>query len=173
MGNVPDLMQRIAGKSIPLEVSRAFASSGFLPDTVSLRNSSLVELASLRPKATALRSPASSSPTSSTASVSRLATSSSTFTSTRSRPYSPTCTRSRIPRAGVVATSFGTASLVALENCSRVADSSPLVDYCLAHLLRGIILRFIAHPESHTKPRPAKSPIPVKEADEQAFISFK
>lgn len=48
-----------------------------------------------------------------------------------------------------------------------------MTDYCLAHLLRGIILRFIAHPESHTKPRPAKSPIPVKEADEQAMISFK
>ncbi|ORY90242.1 hypothetical protein BCR35DRAFT_299838 [Leucosporidium creatinivorum] len=45
-------------------------------------------------------------------------------------------------------------------------------DYCLAHLLRGIILHFIAHPEPHVKPRPAESPIPVKEADEQALISF-
>lgn len=45
-------------------------------------------------------------------------------------------------------------------------------DYCLAHLLRGIVLRFIAFPESHTVPRPAKSPIPPKEAAEQALISF-
>ncbi|GJN90607.1 hypothetical protein Rhopal_003619-T1 [Rhodotorula paludigena] len=45
-------------------------------------------------------------------------------------------------------------------------------DYCLAHLLRGIILRFIAHPEPHVVPRPKKSPIPQDEADEQALISF-
>ncbi|TNY22156.1 hypothetical protein DMC30DRAFT_393124 [Rhodotorula diobovata] len=45
-------------------------------------------------------------------------------------------------------------------------------DYCLAHLLRGIILRFIAHPEPHVVARPKESPIPVDEADEQALISF-
>ncbi|BGP28476.1 hypothetical protein JCM10296v2_000211 [Rhodotorula toruloides] len=45
-------------------------------------------------------------------------------------------------------------------------------DYCLAHLLRGIILRFIAHPEPHVVPRPKQSQIPVQEADEQALISF-
>ena len=39
--------------------------------------------------------------------------------------------------------------------------------------MRGIILRFIAHPEDYTKPRPAKSQIPIKEADEQAMVSFK
>lgn len=59
-----------------------------------------------------------------------------------------------------------------LDRLDRTLTGST-TDYCLAHLLRGIILRFIAHPESHTKPRPAKSPIPVKEADEQAMISFK
>ena len=47
------------------------------------------------------------------------------------------------------------------------------VDYCLAHLLRGIVLRFIAHPDGHTKPVPAESQIPVREADEQALISYK
>lgn len=45
-------------------------------------------------------------------------------------------------------------------------------DYCLAHLLRGIVLRFIAHPEAHTVARPVKSQIPTKEADEQALISY-
>ena len=48
-----------------------------------------------------------------------------------------------------------------------------VIDYCLAHLLRGIVLRYIAHPEVHTVARPAKSPIPVQEADEQAMISYK
>lgn len=48
-----------------------------------------------------------------------------------------------------------------------------LTDYCLAHLLRGVILRFIAHPEPHAKVDLARSPIPVAEADEQALISFK
>ncbi|GAA6038616.1 hypothetical protein JCM8097_009449 [Rhodosporidiobolus ruineniae] len=45
-------------------------------------------------------------------------------------------------------------------------------DFCLAHLLRGIILRFMAHPEPHVNSRPKDSPIPVEEADEQALISF-
>ncbi|GAA6058492.1 hypothetical protein JCM10212_006931 [Sporobolomyces blumeae] len=45
-------------------------------------------------------------------------------------------------------------------------------DYCLAHFLRGVILRFIAHPEPHVVARPEKSQIPVDEADEQALISF-
>jgi hypothetical protein len=46
-------------------------------------------------------------------------------------------------------------------------------DYCLAHLLRGICLHFIAHPQEHVVANPSKSQIPVKEADEQALISFK
>ncbi|GAA6002647.1 hypothetical protein JCM10207_007609 [Rhodosporidiobolus poonsookiae] len=45
-------------------------------------------------------------------------------------------------------------------------------DYCLAHLLRGRILSFIAHPEPFVVPRPAESPIPIVEADEQALLSF-
>ena len=46
------------------------------------------------------------------------------------------------------------------------------IDFCLAHLLRAIVLRFIAHPEPHTVPQPAKSPIPIAEADAQAMISI-
>ncbi|GAA5877339.1 hypothetical protein JCM16303_006247 [Sporobolomyces ruberrimus] len=45
-------------------------------------------------------------------------------------------------------------------------------DYCLAHFLRGVILRFIAHPEAYAIARPEKSQIPIEEADEQALISF-
>lgn len=47
------------------------------------------------------------------------------------------------------------------------------IDYCLAHFLRGVVLRLIAHPAPHTKAKPLKSPIPLREADEQAMISFK
>lgn len=58
--------------------------------------------------------------------------------------------------------------------CARAnpALAAP-ADYCLAHLLRGIILRFISHPEPHVVARPEESPIPIDEADEQALISFK
>ncbi|GAA5939896.1 hypothetical protein JCM1841_000520 [Sporobolomyces salmonicolor] len=45
-------------------------------------------------------------------------------------------------------------------------------DYCLAHFFRGVILRFIAHPEPHVRASPPQSQIPVAEADEQALISF-
>ncbi|KAK4705315.1 tetratricopeptide repeat protein 39, partial [Phenoliferia sp. Uapishka_3] len=45
-------------------------------------------------------------------------------------------------------------------------------DFCLAHLLRGIILRFIVHPEPYVELRPAESQIPISEADEQALVSF-
>lgn len=48
-----------------------------------------------------------------------------------------------------------------------------MIDYCLAHFLRGVVLRFIAHPEPHVVARPEKSQIPIDEADEQALISFK
>lgn len=47
-----------------------------------------------------------------------------------------------------------------------------VVDYCLAHLLRAIILRFIAHPEPHVVLQPVISPIPIEEADTQAFTSL-
>ncbi len=46
-------------------------------------------------------------------------------------------------------------------------------DLCLAHFLRGVCLKFIACPEAHSKVRPKESPIPEKEAAEQAEISFK
>ncbi|GAA5855097.1 hypothetical protein JCM8547_002378 [Rhodosporidiobolus lusitaniae] len=45
-------------------------------------------------------------------------------------------------------------------------------DYCLAHFLRGVILRYIAHPEPHVVLNPEASPIPISEADEQALLSF-
>jgi len=47
-----------------------------------------------------------------------------------------------------------------------------LEDLCLAHFLRGVVLRFIAQPEPHAKVHPAKSPIPKAEAEEQALLSF-
>ncbi|EST07552.1 Outer membrane protein, IML2, mitochondrial/Tetratricopeptide repeat protein 39 [Kalmanozyma brasiliensis GHG001] len=46
-------------------------------------------------------------------------------------------------------------------------------DLCLAHFLRGVCLKFIACPEKHSKVRPKESPIPEKEAAQQAEISFK
>lgn len=46
-------------------------------------------------------------------------------------------------------------------------------DFCLAHFLRGVSLRYIAHPEPHAKVDPAESDIPENEADEQAMLSFK
>ena len=45
-------------------------------------------------------------------------------------------------------------------------------DYCLAHFLRGVTLRYIAYPERHAKVEPAVSPIPQEEAAEQAEISL-
>ncbi|CAD6884370.1 unnamed protein product [Tilletia controversa] len=47
-----------------------------------------------------------------------------------------------------------------------------LEDLCLAHFLRGVILRFIAQPEPHAKVTPANSPIPKAEAEEQALLSL-
>ena len=74
--------------------------------------------------------------------------------------------------------STGTVSLFlerAFVSFELGTDSSLLdvIDYCLAHFLRGVILRFIAHPEPHVITRPEKSQIPIDEADEQALISFK
>ncbi|GAC76535.1 40S ribosomal protein S7 [Moesziomyces antarcticus T-34] len=46
-------------------------------------------------------------------------------------------------------------------------------DLCLAHFLRGVCLKFIACPEKHSKVRPKESPIPEREAAQQAEISFK
>lgn len=45
-------------------------------------------------------------------------------------------------------------------------------DYCLAHFLRGVTLRYIAYPEAHAKVQPKESPIPKEEASEQADISL-
>lgn len=46
-------------------------------------------------------------------------------------------------------------------------------DFCLAHFLRGVTLKYIAHPEPHAKLDPPESDIPVDEAEEQAMLSFK
>ncbi|GAA5888776.1 hypothetical protein JCM6882_002847 [Rhodosporidiobolus microsporus] len=45
-------------------------------------------------------------------------------------------------------------------------------DYCLAHFLRGVILRFIAHPEPYVKLQPDAPTVPVAEADELALTSL-
>lgn len=39
-------------------------------------------------------------------------------------------------------------------------------------MLRGVILRVMAHPEPYVKQRPAKPPIPVEEANTEALRSF-
>jgi hypothetical protein len=45
-------------------------------------------------------------------------------------------------------------------------------DYCLAHFLRGVTLRYIAYPEKHARVDPKESPIPVEEAAKQCQISL-
>ncbi|GAA5867941.1 hypothetical protein JCM3774_004731 [Rhodotorula dairenensis] len=45
-------------------------------------------------------------------------------------------------------------------------------DFCLAHMLRGVILRVMAHPEAYVKQRPAEPPIPIGQADAEALRSF-
>ncbi|KAG0662948.1 hypothetical protein C6P46_003036 [Rhodotorula mucilaginosa] len=67
-----------------------------------------------------------------------------------------------------------------LAELERVADPSEYGqngdeywdDFCLAHMLRGVILRVMAHPEPYVKQRPAKPPIPVEEANTEALRSF-
>ncbi|GAA5827210.1 hypothetical protein JCM11251_001170 [Rhodosporidiobolus azoricus] len=67
-----------------------------------------------------------------------------------------------------------------LADLGAVADSSAYGktgeeywdDYCLAHFLRGVILRFTAHPEPYVKLESDAPSIPVAEADEQALSSF-
>lgn len=39
-------------------------------------------------------------------------------------------------------------------------------------MLRGVILRVMAHPEPYVKQRPAQPPIPIAEADAEALRSF-
>ncbi|GAA5986682.1 hypothetical protein JCM11641_001361 [Rhodosporidiobolus odoratus] len=45
-------------------------------------------------------------------------------------------------------------------------------DYALAHFLRGVIYRLIAHPEPHVKNDPEAPPVLPEQADEQALSSF-
>lgn len=46
-------------------------------------------------------------------------------------------------------------------------------DYCLAHFLRGVTLRYIAYPEAHAKVQKSKNQIPQREASEQSGISLR
>ncbi|KAM0755093.1 hypothetical protein T439DRAFT_309959 [Meredithblackwellia eburnea MCA 4105] len=135
MKNVPDLMQRIAGKSIPLEKFVARRARKFVDQGNRLCLPG-VELA-----------------------------------------YVLNCIQMS-PRYVLFETHLDQVSGV-LADLHNVKDPKSYGngdeywdDFCLAHLLRGIILRFIAHPEPYTKPRPEKPQIPVKEADEQAMISY-
>lgn len=69
----------------------------------------------------------------------------------------------------------------ALQELNRVQDPSEYYsgadeywdDYCLAHFLRGVTLRYIAFPEKHAKLQPSDQPIPANEAAEQAEISLR
>lgn len=68
----------------------------------------------------------------------------------------------------------------ALQELNSVQDPSEYYsgadeywdDYCLAHFLRGVTLRYIAYPEKHAKLVKSKSPIPANEASQQAEISL-
>lgn len=71
------------------------------------------------------------------------------------------------------ATNIGTVGRPQELTTGKGTDKRLFSDYCLAHLLRGVILSFLAHPKPYVVARPAESPIPIQEADEQALISFK
>ncbi|MCO5565320.1 hypothetical protein L7F22_018993 [Adiantum nelumboides] len=69
----------------------------------------------------------------------------------------------------------------ALQEINQVQDPSEYYsgadeywdDYCLAHFLRGVTLRYIAYPEKHAKLNESENPIPQNEAAEQAEISLR
>ncbi|KAH8914915.1 hypothetical protein BT69DRAFT_1310518 [Atractiella rhizophila] len=133
MKTVPDLMQRIAGKSIPLEKFVARRSKKYLQNGNRLICPG-VELA-----------------------------------------YVLNCL-GMAPRRALFEDHLDAVS-VAITELHEVKDPNGYGetywdDFCVAHLLRGIILHFIAHPDSHTRPDPPESQIPVAEADEQAQISY-
>jgi hypothetical protein len=68
----------------------------------------------------------------------------------------------------------------ALQGINQVQDPSEYYsgadeywdDYCLAHFLRGVTLRYIAYPERHAKVEASEHPIPKNEAAQQAEISL-
>lgn len=68
----------------------------------------------------------------------------------------------------------------ALQEINQVQDPSEYYsgadeywdDYCLAHFLRGVTLRYIAYPEQHAKLEASQQPIPRNEAAQQAEISL-
>lgn len=52
-------------------------------------------------------------------------------------------------------------------------DAAPLDDVCLAHFLRGVIMRNIAYPEPHARFQASKHRIPVKEAAQESERSLR
>lgn len=84
----------------------------------------------------------------------------------------PICTRLGIPlRTEIAMMNTGMVRFLLFAS-DRLRWVNIRTDYCLAHLLRAIILRCIAHPDQYAVVRPAESPIPTEEADEQAHLSL-
>ncbi|BGP48328.1 hypothetical protein JCM10450v2_004200 [Rhodotorula kratochvilovae] len=135
MAQVPDLMQRIAGKSIPLEKfvarrARKFVAQGNRLTLPGIELAYVLNCLGLSPRFTLFEEHLNQ-------------------------------------------VSHVLAELHAVKEPEKYGGGDEYWDdYCLAHLLRGIILRFIAHPDPHVVVRPKESPIPIEEADEQALISF-
>lgn len=135
LGNVPALMQRIAGKSIPLEKFVACKAHKF--NTQGRLLLPAIEFS-----------------------------------------YIYHCLSSA-PRYALTEEQLVTIS-EALSELNRIEDPSQYHsgadeywdDFCLAQFLRGVTLRYIAHPEPHAKVDPLQSEIPVEEAEEQALLSF-
>lgn len=158
MAQVPDLMQRIAGKSIPLEKfvarrARKFVAQGNRLALPGIELAYVLNCLGLSPRFILFEE----------------------HLNQVSQVLAELHAVKEPEKYGKNGDEFWDGALIRL--CTLVsglqADLLRDPDYCLAHLLRGIILRFIAHPEPHVVPRPKKSPIPQDEADEQALISFK
>lgn len=156
MAQVPDLMQRIAGKSIPLEKfvarrARKFVQQGNRLVLPGIELAYVLNCLGLSPRFILFEQHLDQ--------VSHVLAE---------------LHKVREPSEyGKTGEEFWDGAFLSSVSRHDFADAQSRADYCLAHLLRGIILRFIAHPEPHVVPRPKQSQIPVQEADEQALISFK
>ena len=172
MRDVPDLMQRIAGKSIPLEVRLAFRFSKF---ALTLHVQKFV---ARRAKKYVHQGNRLVLPGIELAYVLNCLGMAPRFALFETHLHQISAVLAELHACkdpaswGKNGDEYWDGQLASFLSSERRADFE-LTDYCLAHLLRGIVLRFIAHPEKHTVARPAKSPIPVQEADEQAMISYK